>query len=56
MCSSSDPNVAFDGFDRVTMTVSFTSSRLSSEILPIVSAPVVDPGLIVKVPLDSMKL
>ena len=56
MCTSSDPNEAFDGFDRVMITVSLTSSRLSSETLPIVSAPDVDPGLIVRVPLDSMKL
>ena len=39
------------GLDKVTITVSFASSRESSTILPIVMVADVDPALIVSVPL-----
>ena len=42
--------VALDGFDKVTITVSFASSRESLTILAIVIVPLVLPALIVKVP------
>ena len=42
--------MAFDGFDRVTMTVSFASSKASFTIPAIVMVPVVSPADIVSVP------
>ena len=42
------------GFDKVTMTVSFASSRPSSTIPAIVIVPEVDPALIVSVPLAKV--
>ena len=51
VCVSSLPNVALLGFDNVTITVSFGSSRVSLTILPMVIVPDVDPALIVRVPL-----
>ena len=45
------PKFALTGLVNVTMTVSSTSSRESSTILPIVIITLVDPALIVKVPL-----
>ena len=51
VCVSSLPYVALLGFDYVTITVSFGSSRESLTILPIVIVPDVDPALIVRVPL-----
>ena len=54
VCTSSLPRVALLGFDKVTMTVSFGSSRESSTILPIVIVPDVAPALIVSVPLAKV--
>ena len=45
------PTVAFDGFDKVTMTVSSASSKVSFTMLAIVIVPVVLPAVIVNVPL-----
>ena len=45
------PNVALLGFDKVTITVSFASSRESSTMLAMVIVPDVDPAFIVSVPL-----
>ena len=42
------------GLDKVTITVSFVSSRESSTILPIVMVADVDPALIVSVPLAKV--
>ena len=52
---SSEPNVAFVGFDNVTTTVSSTSSNASFTILAIVIVPVVLPAEIVSVPLARVK-
>ena len=49
------PNVALLGFDKVTITVSFTSSRPSSTIPAIVIVPDVAPALIVREPLARVK-
>ena len=46
----SDPRIALIGFDKVTMTVSFSSSSMSSTILVIVIVAVVSPALIASVP------
>ena len=43
------------GLDKVTITVSFTSSNESSAILPIVIVPDVAPAFIVRVPLARVK-
>ena len=48
VCVSSLPRVALLGLDKVTMTVSFASSRESSTILAMVIAPDVEPALIVR--------
>ena len=42
------------GFDKVTITVSLTSSKASSTMLAIVIVPDVAPALMVKVPLASV--
>ena len=47
------PNVASLGFDRVKIIVSSISSSESS-IISIVIIPLVDPALMVKVPLDKL--
>ena len=47
------PNVASLGFDRVKIIVSSISSSESSTI-SIVIIPLVDPALMVKVPLDKL--
>ena len=52
---SSEPNVAFVGFDNVTTTVSSTSSNASFTILAIVIVPVVLPAEIVSDPLARVK-
>ena len=52
--TSSLPSVALLGFDKVTMTVSFASSRESLTILAIVIVPLVLPALIVRVPLAKV--
>ena len=54
VCVSSLPRVALLGLDKVTMTVSFASSRESSTILAMVIAPDVEPALIVSVPLAKV--
>ena len=54
MWASSLPKVALLGFDKVTMTVSFTSSRPSSTIPAIVIVPDVEPAFMVRVPLASV--
>ena len=55
MCTSSDPSVAFDGLDKVTITVSFTSSIESSTIPAIVIVVDVEPAEIVALPLSRVK-
>ena len=42
------------GLDKVTITVSFISSRESSTMLAMVIVPLVAPAFIVKVPLDKV--
>ena len=54
MCTSSDPSVAFDGLDKVTITVSLLSAAPSSTIPAIVMVPVVLPADIVSVPFASV--
>ena len=54
VCVSSLPSVALLGLDKVTMTVSFASSRESSTILAMVITPDVEPALIVSVPLAKV--
>ena len=49
------PNVALLGLDKVTIIVSFSSSKESSTILSIVIVPLVSPALIVNVPLARVK-
>ena len=50
----SEPKVVSVGFDKVIITVSSPSSRLSSTIPAIVIVPVVSPAVIVNVPLASV--
>ena len=49
------PNVALLGLDKVTIIVSFSSSKESSTILSIAMVPLVSPALIVSVPLARVK-
>ena len=49
------PGLAFDGLDKVTITVSFTSSIESSTIPAIVIVVDVEPAEIVAVPLARVK-
>ena len=51
MWTSSLPRVALLGLDKVTITVSFASSKESLTTLAIVIVPDVDPAIIVSVPL-----
>ena len=55
MCTLSEPTVAFEGFDRVIITVSSASSIESSTILAMVIVPDVEPALIVSVPSARVK-
>ena len=50
-----EPGLALDGLDKVTMTVSFGSSRESSTIPAIVIVVDVEPAEIVAVPLARVK-
>ena len=52
--TSSLPSVALPGFDKVTITVSFASSRESLTMLAIVIVPLELPALIVRVPLANV--
>ena len=54
MCTLSEPTVAFEGFDRVIITVSSASSSESSSMLAIVMVPVVSPADMVSVPLAKV--
>ena len=54
VCVSSLPSVALVEFDKVTITVSFDSSKESLTMLPMVIVPLVSPALIVRVPLPRV--
>ena len=54
VCTSSLPKDALLGLDKVRMTVSFGSVTPSLTIPAIVIVPVVDPALMVRVPLASV--
>ena len=54
VCVSSLPSVALVEFDKVTITVSFDSSKESLTMLPMVIVPLVSPALIVRVPLAKV--
>ena len=54
VCTSSEPNVAFDGFDNVKITVSSASSNVSFTMLAIVIVPDVLPADMVSVPLANV--
>ena len=54
VCASSLPSVALLGLDKVTMTVSLASSIESSIMLDILMVPLVEPALIVRVPLAKV--
>ena len=49
-----EPGSAFDGLDKVTMTVSFASSKESSIMLVIVIFVDVEPGEMVAIPLAKV--
>ena len=49
-----EPGSAFDGLDKVTITVSSTSSRESLTMLPTVIVVDVEPAAIVAVPLAKV--
>ena len=55
MCASTLPKEALEGLDKVTITVSLSSSTESSTIPAIVMTPLVEPALMVKVPLARVK-
>ena len=48
------PRVALVGLDKVTITVSLASSRVSLTMLAMVMAPDEEPALMVSVPLASV--
>ena len=55
MCTLSLPKVALLGLDKVTITVSFSSSMESSAMFSMVMLPDVEPALIVRVPFAKVK-